>query len=167
MGLYATTTTANTRIPFLLNGGSTGSDSTFTSVLSSNLDKADAYFNAVAAKHYSIPFAITPPLATEMTFDMSMYWTILAFSTRDWPNRNEMLDDYKQVFDMLKSLAAGDLKLALTDGSLIAQSSGLIASNREGQDSIFEVDEPENWKVDQDRLNDRESFLGEKSAAFQ
>lgn len=154
MALYATTTTADTRVPFLLNGGSTGSDATFTSVLSSNLDKADAYFNAVAAKHYSIPFATIPPLAREMTFDMSMYWTILSFSTRDWPNRNEMLDDYKQVFDMLKMLGEGDLKLALTDGSLIAQSSGLIASNRESQDSIFEVDEPEAWAVDQDRLND-------------
>lgn len=151
MGAYATTTTADTRIPFLLNGGSTGSDSTFTSVLSSNIDKAETYFNAMAAKNYSLPFGTVPPLAREMSFDMSMYWTILAFSTRDWPNRNEMLDDYKQVFDMLKMLGEGDLKLALTDGSLIGQTSGLIASNREGQDPIFDVDEPTAWGVDKDR----------------
>lgn len=153
MGSYATTTTADTRIPILLNGGSTTSDATFTSVLSSNIDKAEAYFNAMASKHYSIPFTTVPPLAREMSFDMAMYWSILAFSTRDWPNRNEMLDDYKQVFDMLKMLGDGDLKLALTDGSLIAQTSGLIASNREGQDSIFDVDEPTVWAVDQDRLD--------------
>jgi hypothetical protein len=153
MSIYATTTTADTRIPFLLNGGSTGSDATFTSVLSSNLDKAEAYFNAVASKHYSLPFNPIPPLAREMTFDMSMYWTILAFSTRDWPNRNEMLEDYKQVFDMLKMLGEGDLKLAATDGSVIAQTTGLISSSTEGQDPIFDVDEPTAWRPDQDRLN--------------
>lgn len=153
MGNYATTTTADARVPFLLNGGSTGSDATFTSVLSSNIDKGETYFNAMAAKNYSLPFNPVPPIAREMAFDMAMYWTILAFSTRDWPNRNEMLDDYKQVFDMLKMLGEGDLKLAQTDGSILPQTSGLIVSNREGQDPIFDVDEPTAWKADQDRLD--------------
>jgi phage gp36-like protein len=153
MGSYATTTTISLRLPGLLNGETTTADADFSSVFSSFTDKAEAYFNAVASKHYTIPFATVPPIAREMSFDMAAYWTILAFSTRDWPNRNEMLDDYKQVFDMLKMLGNGDLKLALTDGSLIAQTTGLIVSNREGQDSVFDVDEPTAWAVDQDRLD--------------
>lgn len=153
MGLYATTTTISLRLPGLMNGDTTTADSTFSSVFSSFIDKGEIHFNAVASKNYSLPFSTVPPLAREMSFDMAAYWTILAFSTRDWPNRNEMLDDYKQVFDMLKMLGDGDLKLALTDGSLIEQTTGLIASNREGQDPIFEVDEPTSWVVDQDRLD--------------
>lgn len=137
-----------------MSGDTTTSDGTFTSVFSSFIDKAEAHFNGVAAKSYSLPFTTIPPLAREMSFDMAAYWTILAFSTRDWPNRNEMLEDYKQVFDMLKMLEEGDLKLANTDGSIVSQATtSLISSNRESQDPIFDVDEPEAWKVDQDRLD--------------
>ena len=140
-----------------MTGDTTTSDSTFSSVFSSFIDKAEARFNAAASKFYSIPFNVVPPLARDMSFDMAAYWTILAFSTRDWPNRNEMLDDYKMVFDDLKLLQSGDLKLSLTDGSLIAQSGSLISSNRDSEDSIFDVDEPTAWGVDQDRLDDLET----------
>jgi phage gp36-like protein len=157
MGSYATTTTISQRLPGLMVGDTTTSDSTLTTVFSSFIDKAETYFNAVAAKSYTVPFTVIPPLAREMSFDMAAYWTILAFSTRDWPNRNEMLEDYKQVFDMLKMLESGDLKLTLTDGSIISQATtALISSNRSGQGAIFDVDEPTDWKVDENRLSDLE-----------
>lgn len=137
-----------------MNGDTTTSDQTFTSVFSSFIDKAETQFNAVAAKSYSLPFSTVPPLAKEMSFDMAAYWTILAFSTRDWPNRNEMLDDYKQVFDMLKMLEEGDLVLTSANGAILPQATtSLISSNREGEDSIFDVDEPTEWRVDQNRLD--------------
>lgn len=137
-----------------MNGDTTTSDHTLTTVFSSYIDKAETHFNAVAAKQYSIPFTVVPPLAREISFDLAAYWTIRAFSTRDWPNRNEMLEDYKEVFEVLKSLEKGDITLAETDGSLISVATGsLISSNREGQGPVFELDEPTAWKVDQDRLN--------------
>ena len=141
-----------------MTGDTTSSDQTFSSVFSSFIDKAETHFNAVAAKTYSLPFTTVPPLAREMSFDMAAYWTILAFSTRDWPNRNEMLEDYKQVFEMLKMLEEGDLVLSNTNGSIVSQeTTALISSNRQGQDPIFDVDEPEAWKVDQDRLDTLET----------
>lgn len=135
-------------------GDTTTSDQTLTTVFSSFIDKGETHFNAVAAKHYSLPFTTVPPLAREMSFDMAAYWTIRAFSTRDWPNRNELLDDYKQVFEDLKLLESGEMTLALTDGSTLAQATSLlISSNREGQGSIFDVDTSTAWAVDQDRLD--------------
>ena len=154
MGLYATTTTISQRLPGLLNYDTTTSDPTMTTVFSSYIDKAESRFNAVAAKHYDIPFTTVPTQAREISFELAAYWTIRAFSTRDWPNRNETLDDYKEVFDELKKLEEGDLTLTLTDGSIIARdTSSLISSNRVGQGSIFDVDTATSWGVDQDRLN--------------
>lgn len=137
-----------------MNGDTTTSDSTLTTVFSSFIDKGEIHFNAVASKHYTLPFAVVPPLAREMSFDMAAYWTIRAFSTRDWPNRNELLDDYKQVFEDLKLLEAGEMKLTLTDGSIISQATtSLISSNREGQGPIFDVDTSTAWKPDEQRLD--------------
>jgi hypothetical protein len=141
-------------------GDTTTSDGTLTTVFASFIDKGETHFNAVASKHYSLPFPAgqIPPLAREISFDLAAYWTLRAFGTRDWPNRLELLDDYKTVFDDLKALEEGDLKLALTDGSIISQAvSSLISSNREGQGAIFDVDTSTAWKVDQDRLDDLET----------
>lgn len=141
-----------------MNGDTTTSDQTLTTVFSSFIDKGETHFNAVASKHYSLPFTTIPPLAREISFDLAAYWTIRAFSTRDWPNRNELLDDYKMVFDDLKALENGDLKLSLTDGSIVAQATtNLISSNREGEGSIFDVDTATAWEVDEDRLSDLEN----------
>lgn len=141
-------------MPGLLIGDTTTSDSTLTTVFSSYIDKAETHFNAVAAKSYSVPFTTIPPLAREISFDLAAYWTIRAFSSRDWPNKNEMLEDYKEVFDLLKQLEEGDIVLANTNGSIINQATtSLISSNRIGQDSVFELDEPTAWAVDQDRLD--------------
>lgn len=141
-----------------MNGDTTTSDSTLSTVFASFIDKGETHFNAIASKRYRLPFTTVPPLAREMSFDLAAYWTIRAFSTRDWPNRNELLDDYKMVFDDLKMLEKGDIKLALTDGSIIAEAvTSLISSNREGQDPIFDMDEPTAWAVDQDRLDTLET----------
>jgi len=135
-------------------GDTTTSDNTLTTVFSSYIDKGETHFNAVAAKSYTLPFTVVPPLAREISFDLAAYWTIRAFSSRDWPNRNEMLEDYKEVFETLKMLEEGDLALALTDGSIIAQdTTTIISSNRIGQGSVFEVDDPVNWRPDKDRLD--------------
>lgn len=154
MGLYATTTTISQRLPGVMIGDTTTSDNTFTTVFASFIDKAEVHFNAVAAKSYALPFNPIPPIAREISFDLAAYWTIRAFSTRDWPNRNEMLDDYKMVFDQLKDLEEGDLVITQTDGSVIPQAvTSLISSNRENQGPIFDVDTATAWKPDQQRLD--------------
>lgn len=156
MGSYATTTSVSLRLPNFLRDNTTTSDATATAVISSFIDKAEAKFNAVASKRYSLPFTTVPPMARDLSLEMAAYYTIRAFSSRDWPNRNEMLDDYAKAFDDLDKIGKGELVLSLTDGSLIGARSSLIQSNRDGEKSVFDVDDPDKWKVDKDRLDDIE-----------
>ena len=53
-------------------------------------------------------------------------------------------------------LNSGDIKLTITDGSLIGPISTFAQSNRENQGAVFGLDSPLNWAVDQDRLDDLE-----------
>lgn len=156
MGLYATTTSISVKLPNFLIGDTTTSDSIGTATFSAYIDKAEAMFNGCAAMRYDLPFATVPPLARELSFEMAAWYTIRAFGSRDWPNRNEMLDDFQRAFDDLERLKDGSLRLTLTDGSLIEPRTTLLQSNRTGQQSIFEVDNPMNWKVDEDRKDDIE-----------
>lgn len=157
MGDYATTSSISIRLPFIMDNNTTTVDDTFANTFGEYITKAEARFNSVAARKYSLPFSPTiPPMARELSFEMAAWYTIRAFSTRDWPNRNEMLDDFTRAFEDLEKVGKGELRLTLTDGSLIAPLSGLLQSNRTGQDPAMEMDEPESWAVDQNRLNDLE-----------
>ena len=157
MGNYATTSSISNKLPDFLTGNTTTSDSKGTNTFSVYIDKAEAEFNGVAAKRYSLPFTTIPPLAREIAFNIAAFYTIRAFSSRNWPNRNDMLDDFKMGgHDLLAMLNSGDIKLTITDGSLIGPISTFAQSNRTDQGAVFGLDSPLNWKVDQDRLDDLE-----------
>ena len=156
MGSYATTTSISVNLPHFLEGNTTASDSIGTATFSAMISRAETEFNAVAAKRYSLPFSTVPPVAREISFQIASYYTIRAFSSRDWPNRNDMLDDFKRGFDMLEDLNKGALKLTATDGSLLSPLGTFTQSNREGQGAVFGLDNPTNWKVDKNRLDELE-----------
>ena len=156
MGNYATTTMISVRLPGFLVSDTTTSDTTATNTFASYIEKAEAEFNAHMAKRYSLPFTTVPPLARDLSFEMAAWYTIRAFSSRDWPNRNDVLDDFKTSFEKTMLLSQGKLRLTLTDGSLLSSLNTLIQSNREGQGSVFEVDEPRAWKAVQNRLDELE-----------
>jgi len=136
-----------------MESNTTTSDSQFNDTFSVYIDKAEAMFNAAVSKRYSLPFTTIPPMARELSFEMAAWYSIRAFFSRDWPNRNDMLDDFKIAFDTVEMLRKGELRLTLTDGSLIAPLTDTIQSNRENEDQIFEMDEPRQWRVDKDRLD--------------
>lgn len=157
MGSYATTSSISIRLPSFLNGNTTTSDAETTNTFSEYIGKGEAMFNSAVSKRYALPFTTVPPMAREISFDIAAYYTILAFSTRDWPNRNETLDDMKQAFKDLDRISSGEIRLALTDGSLVPpRSSAVMLTNRESEGAIFDVDEPTEWQVDQNRLDDLE-----------
>lgn len=156
MGSYATTTSISDTLPNFLDGNTITSDEQGKNTFSAMIDRAEAEFNAVAAKRYSLPFSTTPPMAREISFQIAAYYTIRAFSSRDWPNRNEMLDDFKFGFELLQKLEKGEIKLTATDGSLISALSSYAQSNREDEGSVFELDEPISWRVDENRLDNLE-----------
>ena len=108
MGLYATTTTISVKLPHFLDGDTTASDSIGTATFSRYIDKAEALVNGCVAKRYSLPFTVVPPLVREITFEIAAYYTIRAFSSRDWPNRNEMLDDFRTAFEQCEKVKDGN-----------------------------------------------------------
>ena len=157
MGSYATTTSISVKLPNFLDGNTTTSDSIGSSTFSVYMDKAEAIVNSAVGKKYSLPFTTVPPIIRDISFEIAAYYTIRAFSSRDWPNRNEMLDDFKTAFEMLEKIRTGDIVLADTSGSLIAQLSGLVKSNTSNYYPIFDVDTDTAWKVDDNRASDIES----------
>lgn len=160
MGNYATTTSISLKLPDIMDDNTTTTDTKFEETFGIYIDKAEAKFNSVAAKKYSLPFNTTtsiPPMARELSFEMAAWYTIRAFSTRDWPNRNEMIDDFANAFTDLDKIGKGELRLTLTDGSLISPLSGLIQSNRLSEDPTMDLDNPTNWSVDQTRLEELEN----------
>ena len=154
MGKYATTTSISVRLPGFLIDDTTTSDTTGTQTFSEFIDKAETMFDSSVARKYNLPFTVVPPLARELSFGMATWYTIRAFSTRDWPNRNEMLDDYEKSFETLGKVVEGEIRLTLTDGSEIVPSEDLLQSNREGQSSIFNIDNQTKWKPDEQRLDE-------------
>jgi phage gp36-like protein len=156
MGLYATVTSISNYLPDFLDGNTTTSDKLGTDVFSACIGKAEAMFNAAIAQRYSLPFNanLIPPLARELCFDMAAYFAIRGFSSRDWPNRNEMLDDFKLAFDELDKLAKGEKYLCDTQGTLISRNTDMMATNREGQGAVFDLDDPKEWEVSQNRLDE-------------
>ena len=156
MGSYATTTSISNLLPDFLDGNTTTSDKVGTDCFSACITKAEAMFNAAVSNRYSLPFTSTPPLATSICFDMAAYYAIRALGSRDWPNRNEWLDDFKTSFDFLDKLSKGEMYLLDAQGGLVGRRS-MMATNRENEGAIFDVDEPTAWQVDEDRLNNLEN----------
>lgn len=154
MGSYATTTTISLRMPDFLDGNTTTSDERAAEVFSSFIDKSEAMVNAAVATRYTLPFTTVPPLVRDLSFELAGYFTIRAFSSRDWPSRNDTLDDFKTAFDTLTQLQKGEIQLTLTDGTIVARRGTIIVCSRTDEDPIFDVDEPTAWAVDQGRLDD-------------
>jgi phage gp36-like protein len=155
MGQYATITSISNLLPDFLDGNTTTADKIGVDCFSACIEKAEAMFNAAVSNRYSLPFQTTPPLATSVCFDMAAYYAIRALGSRDWPNRNEWLDDFKTAFDVLEKISKGEMYLVDTNGDLVGRRS-MMATNRENEGAIFDVDEPDAWRVDSDRLEDLE-----------
>jgi phage gp36-like protein len=154
MGRYATTTTISVRLPDFLDGNTTSSDDKGTEVFSSYVEKAEAMVDAAVATRYSLPFTTIPPLMRDLSFELAAYYTLRAFSSRDWPSRNDTMDDFKTSFETLSQLQKGEIQLTLTDGSTVARAGTIIMCSRDGEDPAMDVDEPTAWAVDQNRLDD-------------
>ena len=154
MGTYATHTSISIRLPDIMDANTTTSDAKFKNTFSNYINQGESEFNSVAAKRYGLPFTTVPPLARTISFDIAAYYTIRAFSSRDWPNRNAMLEDFGKAFDTLKMIEEGKMKLALTDGSLIGPLSTFAQTNRTNEDPVFDLDDPTQWAVDQNRIDD-------------
>lgn len=157
MGSYATTTSISEILPGFLASNTTTSDAFGTSFFSRKITDAEAKINSALANRYSLPFSTVPPLCRSLAGDIAAYYAIRSGFTSDGLQRNAYLDDYKEAMETLKAIGEGKMALTYTDGSIVpVNASGRILSSTEGYSPIFALDDPDEWKRDQDEIDDQE-----------
>lgn len=157
MGLYATTTSFSELIPQLFISNTTTSDSEGEAIVSRHITRAEGIVNSYIGARYGLPFTSTaiPPMLRTLSEDIASWFTVRGVYTQDSQLRQEYLDEYKVALDMLKEIRDGDTGLSLTDGSEVPpNSTSRILSSTQGIVHTFNLDEPKNWEIDPDYLDD-------------
>jgi hypothetical protein len=74
---------------------------------------------------------------------------------QDGQRENQWYTSYKLAIEMLKDIKDGATQLALTDGSAVGPvSTSRFLSSTDGYAQTFNLDSPEDWDVDPDRIDD-------------
>ncbi len=118
---------------------------------------AEAEINAAIARRYTLPLSPVPPLIETIADDIAIYriFTRRVFSAEKindspWPDR------YKEARDLLKQIADGELTLANSDGTVIAERTDLaeVWSSTQGYNSTFHEGADVDHVVDPDKVDD-------------
>lgn len=130
------------------------------------IEEAEAIIDSHLAQKYSLPFSIVPPLvrhlATQIATHMSYRQLYPAdnFATNQYASQYE--DWEKNAYAMLDLLKEGKMSLTLTGGSLVSTKTATRSVRGSHSDftPTFDVDEPDQWQTDPDRLDDIASSRG-------
>lgn len=156
MGRYATTTSISDLIPNFLIGNTTTSDTAGTAMFSKHIDRAEGIVNTYVSARYSLPFTTVPPVLITLSEDLACYFAVRSAYTQDGQNKNQYYPEYKWAMEQLDSIRKGEIKLTLTDGSEVTgDTSNRYISSTENYTPVFGIDNPENWKVDPDLIDDQ------------
>lgn len=155
MGLYATTTSIPNLLPQFLKGNSTGSDAAGAAAFSAHIDRAEALVNSRLTNRFALPFTTVPPLVRSMAEDIACFYALRAAIAQDGQVDNKQIERFASGFETLELVAGGKMGLAMTDGSAFsANSANRIKSSTLGYSPTFNLDEPKDWAIDEDRLSD-------------
>jgi len=158
MGTYATTTSLQT----LMVG--TTFDTATTSLATKLITHAENEINKYISKRYDVSNFSTstavPPLLTSLceTLSEGYMYQRMSRGGKESVNRAKTLID--QAVDNLKLIAEYKLDLVNTAGSVVtdmSQTAYRVLSNTTDYSNTFNEDDPLNWEVDQDKLDDIES----------
>lgn len=157
MGLYATTTAIATR---LVN---VDFDSATTDLSREMIADAEAEVNKYICKRYDLSSATfqtsgsIPPMVTALATRLAegYMWCAMSRGSKESLARGNSL--IKGVMENLKELAEYKAALVSTSGALIVESSNTayrVLSNTETYTETFAEDDPLDWAVDRDKLDD-------------
>jgi len=156
MGAYATTTSLPQLMPFFLKQNTTTADADGVAIFAKHIDRAEGVVNAAVTAKYSLPITPTPPILITLTEDIACYYATRGAYTQDGQNKNEYMTEYKSAMDILKQIIKGDIKLSLTDGSLVpVNSSSRFLASTENYTPIFGLDDPTEWQRDPNEIDDQ------------
>lgn len=155
MGNYATTTSFSSLIPNLLAGNTTTADTAGEAALSAHITRAESIVNSYLSARYSLPFTTVPPIVRTLSEDIASWFHIRGVSVQDGQRDNPWYLTYKDDLKILEGIRDGKTQLSLTDGSILGPiSTNRFLSSTDGYSRTMDLDDPKNWGVDQDRLDD-------------
>lgn len=156
MGIYATSTS----LQILMIG--TEFDTATTSLCSKLIDHAENEVNKYISKRYDIgtfytTTASVPPILTSLTETLTEGYMYQRMSRggKDAMSRGKMLID--QALLNLKLIAEYKADLTDADGDVISDSANSafqVLSTTSDYSNTFNEDDPLNWEVDPDKLDD-------------
>lgn len=156
MGTYCTTTSLQVTMI------GTTFDTATTSLADKLITHAENEINKYLSKRYDIgslsdTSTSVPPIVTSMceTLAEGYMYQRMSRGGKDGMARGKMLID--QVLANLKQIAEYKLDVVDSDGDVITDMSGTayrVLSNTTGYANTFNEDDPLDWKVDQDKLDD-------------
>lgn len=158
MSVWLTTTSFSDLLVRFFKGGTSSSDTAGVNIVSAQMERAEAVVMSALAARYSMPFTTVPPEVRRIAQDIASYMIIRASNWQDGKEKNRMLEEFKVAFEDLKAIASGDMKLTLTDGSLLSvKADTRMTSSTINYTPIFGKDDPTNWERDIDEINDEAS----------
>lgn len=154
MGKYATTTSFDHLLPQFYKDDNTF-DIRMENMIDKSISRAEATVDRYLSGRYSLPFSPVPPDVRRMSEDMACYYLLRASQYRIGNSVNPYLAEFKGVFDELKEIRDGKQDLAYTDGSAVpANVEGLFKSSTKDYTPVFQLDDQEAWKLDDDLVDD-------------
>lgn len=138
-------------------------DTATTALAANMIVEAQDEINKYISKRYDVStyvttsaFATNPPLLKSLALKLSEGYTWLRMSRggKESLTRGNMLID--PVIAHLKDLRDNKADLIADDGSVVAEGGNIITvlENTSDYSSTFDEDDPLNWTVDSDKLND-------------
>lgn len=157
MGSYATTSSLSQLIPNALAGGTTTSDTEATATFSKHIERAEGDINAVLAEKYSLPFSTVPPSIRSWAEDLACFYFLRAAVAQDGRVGDTSADRFKGSYDRLVDAQKNGFRgvLSLTEGSYVPRmTANMFRSSTKDYAPTFDQDDPKEWGVDPDRLDD-------------
>jgi hypothetical protein len=157
VGTYATTTALST----VMVG--TRFDTATTALATKCIDQAEGRINAALAKRYDLSSSYfqtstaCPPALRALAENLSegLMWQKMARGSKESMARGK--DLVEQSLEELKALVERNSDLVDTSGSVVPDSSSgnaRVLCNTSDYSPTFDEDDPLNWKVDTDKLDD-------------
>lgn len=114
--------------------------------------KADALIDSYLSNIYTTPFVTTPALIKSLSIDITCYYLLRTSYTNDRVEEKNswVIEWYTKAIDMLKKLASKEISL----GANYLSTSSVITSSDENYTPIFDIDDVEDWKRSDSRLED-------------
>lgn len=155
MGNYATTTSLPNLLPGFLKGNSTTTDPQGVAMFGAHITRAESVVNAACVARYGLPFVTIPPLVRTLSEDIAAYFLIRGSYVQDGEIKQSYVDSYDWAIDQLEKIRKGEIKLSLTDGTLIpAEGSRKYLSSSENYSPVFNMDEPTSWDINTQQAED-------------